>query len=632
MFDNFFGTKKYTSQDLLDALLSNSFDEVKINKIYKSGLTLDWVNDKSQSYLHLCAAQNKPSSIQWLLKHKIDVDLKTIHGQTPLFYAVQNGSLESTELLISKSADIHVVDNDKRTVLQEAVYNNQIEVTKLLLKYPNDVNSIDEKGKTVLFDALGTLNKRMILQILNISGLDLNHKDLNGNTILFHDSVNVDSSIVELLIEKGIDVSITNNDGLDYIFYCLLNRLLSKDILQKALSLGYNLNTKCNDKNLLMTLLEMKNPDVEMIEFLLSKHIDVEEVDENNETILFKTVRNNDFINTKMILDKQLININHKNNKGNTVLVYAALLGKSHINIIMELLKFGANPNIADENRATLVEKMINTILHIHNKKKIPVDLLKMIDKKEDYNYVFKKIVENSKVFLRKLNSHGKPLFFDTIFYNNKELFKLLKVHGADINHKDNQGRNILHNLLTMSDSPIFKDQKGFQKLLHELIFYGADVNSKDEDGSTTAHNAILLTNENTVKVLLDSKANMKAKDHKGRTLVHNCVWDSKLKHFKLVHNYNENILNMPDKYGILPINYAAFIGHTELVLEMITARAHVNNPHKKSEKMVSFFRKFYQNVYNLNNNVRDEFEKKNIRTLISNMKLEFGLQEATAG
>lgn len=631
MFNKIFGSKNYSFSDLLDALLDREFDQVKLEKIYTSGIKLNWTNEKSETFLHICAKENRPVSMQWLIKNGAEVDSKTVSGETPLSYAVEYGSMESAELLISKSADLYLLNNENRTLLQEAVKNNHYKMVEFLLKYPIDVNNIDNDGYTLLFDAIKTLNNEMITLILNIGKLNLNHKDSNGNTILFHDSVNVDSHIVSLLIEKGIDVTLKNGHGIDYIFYALQARLLTKNILQKVLTLGYDINTKCNDNTLLLELLNLKNPDIDIIEFLLSKNIDISQSDCSGENVLFKTVQHNDMGNTKILLEKKLININHKNSQGNTVLVYAALYGKSHLNILLELLKNGANPNIADNDKVTLIEKLINTILYTAGKKKISPELIRLINKEDDYLSIFKKILENSKVFLRKLNSHGKPLFFDAIFHNDNILFRILKNHGADINHKDSEGRNILHNLLTMTNSPVFKEQKGFHKLLHELIFQGADVNSKDETGSTTAHNAILLTNEHTLKVLLDSKANMKAVDKQGRSLVHNCVWDSKMKHFKLLQNYNETILNMPDKYGILPINYAAFIGHTELVLEMITARAHVNNPHKKSEKMVSFFRKFYQNVYNLNSNVRDDFERKNIKILISNMKKEFGLQEVQA-
>lgn len=628
MFEDLFNLKKYTSTDLLNELLSNQFNESKIDKIYKSGVAVDWINANSENYLHLCAQKNKPSSIQWLLKKGLEIDLKTLNGQSPLFYAVQNGSLESTQLLISKGADIYLLDNNKRSLLQEAVKNGHIEITQLLLKYPLDINNIDQNGNSLLFDATSVMNPHLLEMVLNIPNINLNHKDLNGNTILFYDNVNIDTQLINKLIEKGIDLSIKNKEGKDYIFFALENHMLNQEVLQNALTLGYDINKQCNGQNLLMILLEQMAPDSDLIHFLLSKNIKLDLLDSNEENILFKTVRRNDIHNTRLFLEKKAININHKNSEGNTILVYATLSGSSSMNMILELLKYGANPNIADNNGATLVEKLIDIILHTNRRKKISSDLIKEINKEDDYLEIFKKILLNSKVFLRKLNSNGKPLFFDTVFYSHNILLRLLQNYGADINHKDSEGRNILHNLLTMSESPIFKDQKGFNKLLHELIFYGADVNSKDEEGATTAHRAILHTNEHTLKVILDSKANTKAVDKQGRSLVHNCVWDSKMKHFKLIHNYNESILNMPDSHGILPINYAAFIGHTDLVLEMITARAHVNNPHEKSEKMVKFFRKFYQNVYNLNQNVRDEFERKNIKMLITNMKKEFDLQE----
>lgn len=639
MIKNILGFNKHTPLDFLNELLGASFNEAKITKIYNAGIDLEWINEKGENFLHRCASENKPSSIQWLLKQGIDVEMKTDDGLSALFYAVRSGSYEASELLISKKANVKLLQENQRSLLQDAVKQGHKNIIRLLLNHAVDMNNVDDQGHNILFDAIENGEKELIALVAKQPSLNVNQLDNHDNCVLFHENVLKDPELALLLVENGVDLNATNEKKENYLFYCLHHKRLTQPILEEAIELGFDVNTKSNGKTMFMSIchriseialaeVEERKVYIDMLESLILKGANVDEVDENGENALFEAVLNNDIETAKLILSKKIININHKNKDGNTVLVLACLKGDKFIDMVMFLLSFSANPNIADNEGHTLVEKLINVILFLKNGKKLSPFFLKQIDREGDYFALFKKILENSKIFLRKLNSQGKPLFFDTVFHHNDMLFKLLKNYGADINHKDKDGKNILHNLLTMSNTSVFKDQKRFSKLLRELIFHGADVNSKDEEGSTSVHNAILQSNENTLKVLLDSKANMKAVDKKGRSLIHNCVWDAKVKHFRLVHSYNEKILNMPDKYGILPINYAAFIGHTDLVLEMITARSHVNNPHKKDQTMVDFFKKFYQNVYDLDKKVTDEYERNNIKLLITNMRTEFGLQD----
>ena len=207
---------------------------------------------------------------------------------------------------------------------------------------------------------------------------------------------------------------------------------------------GVIINKKCNHQTLLLKLLEDKKPNSDLIGFLIANDIKIDEVDENEENVLFRVVKNNDLLNTELFLDEKILNINHKNSEGNTVLIYAALKGEEYLPMMTELLKYGANPNIADKKGSTLIEKLIDVILHHNNKKEISSSLLECINTNEDYMLILKNIFENSKVLLRKLNSAGKPLFFDPVFYGNNPLFDLLKSHGSDINQKDKEGKKLI--------------------------------------------------------------------------------------------------------------------------------------------------------------------------------------------
>ena len=65
--------------------------------------------------------------------------------------------------------------------------------------------------------------------------------------------------------------------------------------------------------------------------------------------------------------------------------------------------------------------------------------------------------------------------------------------------------------------------------------------------------------------------------DNRGRNLIHNAVWKNNLKVFKQVYPYNRKLLNEVDKFGVLPINYAAFLGYIDFVIEFIELNARNN-------------------------------------------------------
>ena len=114
------------------------------------------------------------------------------------------------------------------------------------------------------------------------------------------------------------------------------------------------------------------------------------------------------------------------------------------------------------------------------------------------------------------------------------------------------------------------------------------------------------------------------ATDKQGRTLIHNTIWKNDLRFLKLIHAYDENIINLADNYGVLPINYAAFMGKYELVKVMLESGAHINNTNYIDPKMIEFFKKFHQNIINLENKADNKADKLNLKLLADSMKTNF--------
>lgn len=627
--------KGFSQEDLLQELLKSTFSEENVNKIYKSGLDINWQRDGNESYLHLCAGKNLTKSIEWLLKNGANIELENKEGLTPVFYAVENNAVESLKLLIKNNANIDHQDMHKRTALQEAVITNKKRVVDLLLEHSTNVNNIDNYGRNVIFDAVANGNRDLVLKIADAQDLDINQIDETGRTILHQKEVLNDEEMAISLMEKGADPTIKDANGKNFLFYAAANGIESERIFDKAISLNCDINTRNNKKQtiLMETLLVFVDVDeyeqdrrqslMKMLKKLINLGIDINSADVENETALFIAVRNKDLEATALILAEEGVEIDHQNANGETVLMIAALEGIENLDLILILLQSGADPNVQDFEKETVIEKLINTVLHYHN----DVDNDEEHNEDGQYLLVLKEILNNSDVDLDQLNSKGKPYFFDALFYQNQHLFKLLRNFGIEINQKDNEGNNVIHNLLNYNQTHKKFNKKQFMDILRHLISLGIDVNSRDNSGATTMHKAILGDSEPALKALLNAKANINAVDKRGRSLIHNCIWGDNIKFFKIVHSQDTQVLNKPDKFGILPINYAAFMGYSESVIAMIEAGSYINNTNQKNDVVVHYLRQFAHNLDLLQKEVTDELNKKNIKLLIDNMKDEFKIQ-----
>ena len=108
---------------------------------------------------------------------------------------------------------------------------------------------------------------------------------------------------------------------------------------------------------------------------------------------------------------------------------------------------------------------------------------------------------------------------------------------------------------------------------------------------------------------------------------MHTCIWKNTSKYFKLIYNYNKDIINLPDSFGIRPINYAAFMGKKDLVIQMLDSGALVNNPNKKDPKILEYLKKFHQNIIKITENVDKTVDQNSLQQLADNMIKEFNIE-----
>ncbi|EAY04798.1 hypothetical protein TVAG_305480 [Trichomonas vaginalis G3] len=104
-------------------------------------------------------------------------------------------------------------------------------------------------------------------------------------------------------------------------------------------------------------------------------------------------------------------------------------------------------------------------------------------------------------VYFDQTNDINKCFVYTPIF-NIPSLFEYFRLHGANINVKDEDGKTALH----------IAAKNNNKETAEVLISHGANINEKNKDGVTALHYAAENNNKETAEVLISHGANINEK------------------------------------------------------------------------------------------------------------------------
>jgi ankyrin repeat protein len=149
-----------------------------------------------------------------------NIDDFITNGHTLLTKAVEDGMEDEVLNLIEQGANINKENRMRDTPLLKAIENLNVNIIKILVENNVDVNYMSSRGITPLVQLLGGYdfekindNIRDIFKILINAGAIVNDtrypKD-NRNTILYIPMLNNDIEIINILLEKNININYEN--------------------------------------------------------------------------------------------------------------------------------------------------------------------------------------------------------------------------------------------------------------------------------------------------------------------------------------------------------------------------------------------------------------------------------------
>ena len=223
-----------------------------VNYLISRGFDLIDKDNNGETVLHKACSEGKMELVQYLVEDYPDMlTIRDKKGQSPFLVTGFSGSVELVKYLISQGCDVMDKDDDGQTVLHYACNTGQLELAQYLPdNYPDMLTIRDKLGQSPFLHS-GFSGSVELVKYLIFRGSDVYDKDNDGWTILHEACKEGKLELVQYLVENYPDM--------------------------------LTIRDKSGQSPFLVT---GTSGSVELVEYLISRGLDVFDNDNNGRTIL----------------------------------------------------------------------------------------------------------------------------------------------------------------------------------------------------------------------------------------------------------------------------------------------------------------------------------------------------------
>ncbi|XP_046560093.1 palmitoyltransferase AKR1-like isoform X3 [Haliotis rubra] len=165
--------------------------------------------------LHVACREGNLAEVKRILDTgRADVNCRSVDGMTPVMWAALGGHRDVVELLVSRGADVSLVDDNGDNILHCACMVGDRKTVEFVLSLDVvDINSRGWRSNTPVMEAAEG-GHRDVVELLVSRGADVSLVDDDGNNILHCACMVGDRKTVEFVLSQdGVDINVRNNDG-----------------------------------------------------------------------------------------------------------------------------------------------------------------------------------------------------------------------------------------------------------------------------------------------------------------------------------------------------------------------------------------------------------------------------------
>lgn len=391
------------------------------------GKSNQWYDN--QAFLKALQLSDFNSVSGYIYTSDIDVKSQDKNGDTPLTLAVRYSTdAQLIQTLIDVGVPVDALNKQGASALMLAAEGNiNPNISKALILAGADIERADPSGKTpLILAAQNNKNKNVIMLLLQAGA-----QGRGGEA--FKQAVSRNANLSQQDIQALLSEKIENPVKIPWYNHEAFKTALETGDYQKLLRAANRTDFSAKDKNSGLDASSLLNEykDLNTLLIFVRNGANINSLDENGETLLYKAAREGDGARLKALLSvKADPNIRAKD--ASTPLMAAVSHHPENLDNINVLIKAGADINASlDSNGSSLIFKLIE-----ENKDPKLIELL---------------IKSGAKINLK--NALGDtPLIAAAAKAKDDKTINLLLENGADINAKNNQGFTAL--LTAASSNP----------------------------------------------------------------------------------------------------------------------------------------------------------------------------------
>ncbi|MFV5691223.1 ankyrin repeat domain-containing protein [Flavobacterium sp. LT1R49] len=393
------------------------------------------------------------ATIKFLLDQPGNEVTKSTHdNRIYLHWAANKGNLEIVEYLIAKGSDINLEDSQgttpitfaansgqNNTAVYEAFFKAGIDPKK---KYRDGVNLL---LMAIPFDKDGTLSNYFVSK-----GLSLTAIDSDGNTAFNYAARTGNVALLKMLLEKGVKY---NDNALLIAAQGSrreANTLETYKYLVEELKIKPTVTSKTGET--VLHFLVSKPKQTEIINYFLSKGVDVNKADNEGNTTLMVAAASREIAALELLLPI-VKNNNMQNSKGESALTMAVKSGTPEA--VTLLLNKGAAINVQDKDGNNLGYYLIQSYRPQMGMGRGPEAANAP---KQDPFAAKMKLLQDKGLNLAAPQKDGSTLYHFAVAKNDLTLLKKIADLNIDVNAKNKNGLTALHKAAMISkDDTILK-------------------------------------------------------------------------------------------------------------------------------------------------------------------------------
>ena len=246
-----------------------------VELLLAAGANVEAKTDRGETPLYEAARSASAEAVETLLAAGANVNAKDDQGWMPLYLAADRANPETVAALLAAGANVNERTDGGSTALHRAAYRGSADTLKLLLAAGANIYA-DNDGRTPLhLAAVPTNQTTEALEVLLLTGANINAKDNHGYTPLHVAAQSASAETLETFLAAGANINAKNDFG-NTPLHEAADRGGHADNVKTLLTAGANVNAK-NDFGYtpLHIAVRYGSDHVKKVEFLLAAGADV---------------------------------------------------------------------------------------------------------------------------------------------------------------------------------------------------------------------------------------------------------------------------------------------------------------------------------------------------------------------